>query len=65
MSVAEIEAAITELSPQDLARLMRWLEEYYASAWDDQIAKDLEAGRLDALLQEVDKEYNAGLAEPL
>jgi hypothetical protein len=27
--------------------------------------KDLEAGRLDALLAEVDEEYEAGLSQPL
>jgi len=34
-------------------------------AWDKQIEDDLEAGRLDALLAEVDKEYEAELAQPL
>ena len=65
MSVTEIEAAITELSPQDLSKLISWLEDYHASVWDKQIENDLESGRLDAVLTEVDKEYEAGLAEPL
>jgi len=33
--------------------------------WDKQIEKDLKVGRLDALLAEVDQEYEAGLAQPL
>jgi len=33
--------------------------------WDKQIEDDLEAGRLDALLDEVDKEHKAGLGRPL
>ncbi len=33
--------------------------------WDRQLEEDLEAGRLDALLAEVDKEYAAGLGQPL
>lgn len=65
MSVKEIEFAITQLSVDDLADLMAWLEEYYAQVWDRQIEADLEAGRLDALLAEVDEEYEAGLAQPL
>jgi len=32
---------------------------------DEQIEDDLESGRLDALLAEVDKEYGVGLAQPL
>jgi hypothetical protein len=65
MSVAEIEAAITQLTAEDLASLMQWLEQYHGKAWDDQIEDDLQAGRLDSMLVEVDKEYDAGMAEPL
>ena len=36
-----------------------------AQLWDKQIEEDLETGRLDALLAEVDDEYEAGLAQPL
>ncbi len=65
MSLKEIEAAITQLPAGDLAELMAWLESYHAQAWDKQIEEDLEAGRLDALLDEVDEEYRAGLSQPL
>jgi hypothetical protein len=65
MSVTEIKAAITELSPEDLSNLISWLEDYHARAWDGEIESDLESGRLDTVLTEVDKEYEAGLAEPL
>jgi hypothetical protein len=65
MNVREVEIAITRLSASDLAELMAWLEDYYAQMWDKQIEEDLEAGRLDALLAEVDKEYAAGLDQPL
>jgi BioD-like phosphotransacetylase family protein len=65
MSVKEIEAAITRLPAKEVAELMSWLAEYHAHLWDQQIEEDLEAGRLDALLAEVDKEYQAGQAQPL
>ena len=65
MSVKEIEAAITKLPAQDVTALMSWLAEHHAAIWDKQIEADLEAGRLDALLAEVDQEYEAGLAKPL
>ncbi len=65
MSVQEIEAAIAQLPAQEVDALMAWLEEYQAQMWDKQIEQDLETGRLDDLLSEVDKEYDAGLAEPL
>ena len=65
MSVTEIEAAITELTSKDLDELISWLAEHHARIWDRQIEEDLEAGSLDAVLAEVDKEYEAGFAKPL
>lgn len=65
MTIAEIERAIIELPPQDLTRLREWFDEFYAQMWDKQIERDAAAGRLDKLLAEVDKEYNAGLSAPL
>ena len=65
MSVTEIEAAITNLSTNDLAELSKWFRDYQEKLWDKQIEDDLEAGRLDAVLSEVDAEYEAGLSRPL
>ena len=65
MSVKEIETAITKLSSRELAELSAWFADYHATAWDEQIEQDLEAGRLDALLDEVDAEIEAGKARPL
>ena len=50
MSVKEIEAAIAELSPEELAELATWFADYHNQAWDRQIERDLDAGRLDAFL---------------
>lgn len=65
MSVKEIENAIAQLPTAELVELMTWLVEYHHGEWDKKIEADLEAGRLDALLAKVDKEYEAGLAKPL
>jgi hypothetical protein len=65
MSVAEIESAIAQLPPRDLAELIAWLQEYRAQAWDEQIENDLESGRLDKLVAEAEEEYKQGLARPL
>jgi hypothetical protein len=65
VGVKDIERAITQLSAKDLAELMSWLEDYHAQVWDKRIEEDLKTGRLDALLAEVDEEYEAGLPQPL
>ena len=65
MGVKQIERAIRQLPAKDLAELMSWLEDYHAQVWDKRIEEDLETGRLDTLLTEVDEEYEAGLTQPL
>ena len=65
MSVQELEAVIAQLPPHELAELTAWLVEYHAKVWDQRIEGDLEAGHLDAVLAEVDRECEAGLARPL
>ncbi len=57
MNVQEIEEAIAQLSPEELAELSAWLADYEAQVWNEEIARDLEAGRLDALLKEIEAEY--------
>lgn len=65
MSVQEIEQAIRQLPPPEVERLSVWLGDYHHQLWDKQIEDDLDSGRLDGLLAEVDAEYEAGLAQPL
>jgi hypothetical protein len=65
MGFKEIQTAITQLSAKDLAMLMNWLEDYQEQLWDKQIEDDLESGRLDALLTEVEKEYEDKLSQML
>lgn len=65
MSVKEIESAIEQLPTADMAELAAWLVEYHHRKWDQRIELDLESGRLDSLLEQVDREYQAGLARPL
>ncbi len=65
MNVQEIETAITQLPIKKLIELSAWFEEYQAQVWDKQIEDELENGRLDAILAEVDTEYEEGLAQPL
>lgn len=51
-TILEIEAAIQQLSTQDLSALRAWFAEFDADAWDQQLAEDVRAGGLDALADE-------------
>ncbi len=81
MSVQDREAAVAQLSAEDLAivrgaanepcaaatinEIADWFAEYHAKARGEQIERDFEAGRRDSLLRQVDEEYDAGKAKPL
>lgn len=65
MSVQEIEKAITELAPDELARLAEWFAEYHWQAWDLQIEQDAKAGKLDALIKQANDEFDSGNCKPL
>lgn len=65
MSLQEIEVAIENLDSKEVFQLSDWLIEYRNQLWDKQIEADLEAGRLDKLLEEVRAEIRQGLAKPL
>ena len=65
MSVKELEAAVAELSPEDLTRFAEWFEAYLDEQWDRQIEADAEAGRLDALIREAEDDIEAGRVRPL
>jgi hypothetical protein len=60
MSVKEIEAAIAELAPKDVAELAAWLEQHQAQVWDEQIARDVRAGRFEPLMQRARDQFQAG-----
>ena len=65
MTLQEMEKAITKLSPRELDELVGWLQEYYAESWDKQIEQDAASGKLDALLAEVNQEYDSGSSKAL
>jgi hypothetical protein len=63
--VTEIQQAINKLSPAEQRRLARWFEEALEDAWDAQIGKDIQAGRLDALVARAEADIAAGRVKPL
>ena len=65
MSIIEIENAIKELPPEKVNELMEWFVKYHSEIWDKQIAEDLDTGRLDTILAEVNSDIASGNAKPL
>jgi hypothetical protein len=65
MSVDELENAIIQLSPPDMARFAQWFDEYRADQWDKKIEQDILAGKFDAVASEADADFDAGRCTPL
>jgi hypothetical protein len=46
-NLQEIERAVSQLSPEELAAFRVWFAEFDAEIWDLQFEEDVAAGRLD------------------
>jgi hypothetical protein len=58
--VDELFFAIRQLSPEERVQLEDRLYEADFGAWDEQIKRDYDAGKLDDLLARVDREIDEG-----
>ena len=65
MDVKEIETAISQLRPAQVAELGDWFDEFRAQLWDQQIQKDLNSGRLQSLLDEAKEDLESDRCKPL
>jgi len=64
-TVAEIKAAIDQLSPEERCELEALLHPFPDDAWDTQMKQDVAAGKFDALNREAEAEHAAGKTIPL
>jgi hypothetical protein len=66
MTTAEdIETAVEQLAPRELARFRAWFETFDAEQFDAAIERDARAGRLDALAEEALAAHRAGRSREL
>ena len=60
MTPEDIEKAIEQLPPQELARFRAWFVAFEASQFDAAIERDAQAGKLDRLAEKALAEHRAG-----
>jgi len=65
MSLQEIETAIANFTHEEFWDLMERLNQLQEERWDQQIARDAEAGRFDALVAQAKKDIAEGRCTPL
>jgi hypothetical protein len=58
--LTKIKESVEQLAPQQLAEFRDWFVEHDAILWDEQIARDLADGKLDALIARARADRAAG-----
>jgi hypothetical protein len=58
--VEEIEAAISNLAPEEYRQIARWFREREQASWDRQFDDDSFAGKIDFLFEEAENEGQDG-----
>jgi hypothetical protein len=64
-TLEDIEKALTELPPDQLAEFRAWFETFDAARFDEKIERDAKAGRLDCLAEQALADFRAGRAREL
>jgi hypothetical protein len=61
----DIERAVEQLAPSELARFRAWFEAFDAAHFDTAIERDVRAGKLDAIADEALAAHRAGRSREL
>jgi hypothetical protein len=64
-TVADIEKAVSQLAPDELAQFRAWFEQFEAARFDQKIEEDITAGRLDRLAEQALSDYRQGRASEI
>lgn len=64
-TIEDIEKAIERLAPRELAQFRAWFETFEAARFDEAIARDADAGKLDTLAKEALADHRAGRSREL
>lgn len=60
MTLQQLEKTISELPPDQLSKFREWFLVFDAEQWDQQLERDVAAGRLDQMAGEAIREHQAG-----
>ena len=63
--IKEIEEAVSQLAPSQLAQFRAWFAKYDSNAWDEQIEADAQSGKLDALADAAIEAHRRGETEEI
>jgi len=61
----DIEKAVAQLAPAELARFRAWFAEFDAARFDEKIERDAKSGKLDRLAEQALSDFRSGRAREL
>jgi hypothetical protein len=64
-TIEDVVKAVEQLPQDQLKQFRAWFQEFDSEAWDEQIEKDMKAGKLDTLEQEAIADHQAGKSKKL
>ena len=64
-TVEEIESAVANLPPEELAAFRAWFEAFEANRFDEKIERDVASRKLDRLAGEAIADYRSGRAREI
>jgi hypothetical protein len=64
-TVEDIEKALSELPPDQVAEFRTWFETFDAACFDERIERDAKASRLDRLAEQALADFRTGRARGL
>jgi hypothetical protein len=64
-SIEDIEKAVADLPPQELAAFRAWFEAFDATRFDEKIERDAASGKFDRLADQAVADYRTGRAREL
>ena len=65
MTIEDIEKAVAELPPDQLAQFRDWFERFDAARFDRKIERDAAAGKLDRFAEQAIDDFRKGRAREL
>ena len=63
--VQELQATVSQLSAEELARFREWFDKFDAEVWDRQFEEDAKSGKLDQLANQAIADFQAGKCKQL
>lgn len=64
-TLAQVEQSVANFSERELASFREWFYKFDNQIWDEKVASDIDAGKLEKIASEALHEFNSGKAKSI